>query len=118
MPRGPSRVITLNRQGAIWLYIDEITKAYLDFVRDSHGTILEVAAGCGHVVIKALEAGAGRVFANEVDARQLAIVESRIPAQYVERLVRCLGQFPSNLGFRRPLSMASTILGMTERNLL
>jgi hypothetical protein len=60
-----SFIPTLDRQGAIWLYVDEITQAYLDFAGQTKGTLLEIAAGYGHIVIKALEAGAGRVFANE-----------------------------------------------------
>lgn len=90
---------TLNRQGAIWLYIDKVTQAYLDFAGQTKGTLLEVAAGYGHIVIKALEAGAGRMFANEIDARQLAIIEARTPAQYADKLVCCLGQFPEHLDF-------------------
>ena len=35
--------------------------------RGTKGTLLEIAAGYGHIVIKALEAGATKVFANEVD---------------------------------------------------
>lgn len=90
---------TLDGQGAIWLYLDEITLAYLGFARESKGTLLEIAAGYGHIVIKALEAGAGKVFANEVDARQLAIIESRTPSKYSGKLVGCLGQFPEHLDF-------------------
>jgi SAM-dependent methyltransferase len=90
---------TLDRQGAIWLYVDEITRAYLDFAGQSKGTLLEIAAGYGHVVIKALEAGAGKVFANEIDATQLAIIQSRTPAEYLGKLVCCLGQFPEHLDF-------------------
>jgi hypothetical protein len=55
-----SFISTLDRQGAIWLYIDEITQAYLDFAGQTKGSLLEVAAGYGHIVIKALEAGAER----------------------------------------------------------
>src|SRR4029450_5999285 len=72
-----SFIPTLDRQGAIWLHIDEITQAYLDFAGQTKGTLLEVAAGYGHIVIKALEAGAEKVFANEIDADQLAIIKSR-----------------------------------------
>jgi hypothetical protein len=36
-----------------------------------------IAAGYGHIVIKALEAGARTMFANEVDARPLAIIKAR-----------------------------------------
>jgi Methyltransferase domain len=94
-----SFVPTLNRQGAVWLYVDEITKAYLDFAGRTKGTLLEVAAGYGHTVIKALEAGAGKVFANEIDAGQLAIIKSRTPARFANKLVCCLGQFPEQLDF-------------------
>jgi len=89
-----SFIPTLDRQGAIWLYVDEITQAYLDLACQTKGTLLEIAAGYGHIVIKALEAGAGKVFANEIDAEQLAIIKSRTPAQYSDKLVCCLGQCP------------------------
>jgi hypothetical protein len=94
-----SFIPTLDRQGAIWLYIDEITQAYLDFAGQTKGTLLEIAAGYGHIVIKALEAGAGKVFANEIDADQLAIIKSRTPAQYSDKLVCCPGQFPEHVDF-------------------
>ena len=42
-----SFIPTLDRQGAIWLYIDEITQAYLDFASQTKGTLLEIAAGYG-----------------------------------------------------------------------
>jgi ubiquinone/menaquinone biosynthesis C-methylase UbiE len=76
-----------------------ITQAYLDFAAETKGTLLEVAAGYGHIVIKALEAGARTMFANEIDARQLAIIKARTPLQYADKLVCCLGQFPEHLDF-------------------
>jgi SAM-dependent methyltransferase len=94
-----SFIPTLDGQGAIWLYTDEITKTYLDFVKQTKGITLEVAAGYGHVVIKALEAGASKMYANEIDARQLAIIQARTPVEYANRLVCCLGQFPEHLDF-------------------
>lgn len=94
-----SFIPTLDRQGAIWLYIDEVTQAYLDFAGQTKGSLLEIAAGYGHVVIKALEAGAAKVFANEIDADQLAIIKSRTPREYSDKLVCCLGQFPEILDF-------------------
>ena len=97
-----SFIPTLDGQGAIWLYTDDITKAYLDFVKQTKGIMLEVAAGYGHVVIEALEAGAGKVYANEIDARQLAIIQARTPVQYSNKLVCCLGQFPERLDFPDP----------------
>ena len=43
---------TLDRQGAVWLYVDEVTQAYLDFAAQTKGTMLEIAAGYGHIVIE------------------------------------------------------------------
>jgi len=94
-----SFIPTLDNQGAVWLYVDEITQVYLDFAEQRKGILLEVAAGYGHIVVKALEAGAAKVFANEIDARQLAIIKSRTPSEYAGKLVCCLGQFPEHLDF-------------------
>jgi ubiquinone/menaquinone biosynthesis C-methylase UbiE len=94
-----SFIPTLDRQGAIWLYIDEVTQAYLAFAGQTKGTLLEIAAGYGHIVIRALEAGAAKVFANEIDGDQLAIIKSRTPEGYSDKLVCCLGQFPERLEF-------------------
>jgi len=94
-----SFIPTLDRQGAIWLYVDAITQAYLDFAGQTKGTLLEIAAGYGHIVIKALEAGAQKVFANEIDAEQLAIIKLRTPKEYSDNLVCCLGQFPEQVDF-------------------
>jgi ubiquinone/menaquinone biosynthesis C-methylase UbiE len=94
-----SFIPTLDRQGAIWLYVDAVTQEYLEYARQTEGTMLEVAAGYGHVVIKALEAGAGCLYANEIDAGQLAIIKSRVPAAYSNKLVCCLGRFPEQLEF-------------------
>ena len=105
VPRMPDAVAggafipTLDRQGAIWLYVDEVTQSYLDFTKQNKGTMLEIAAGYGHVVIKALEAGASKVFANEIDAGQLAIIQSRVPAQYAGKVVAWLGEFPERVDF-------------------
>src|SRR5262249_55942519 len=90
---------TLDQEGAIWLFTDEITQAYLDFAAQSKGTMLEIAAGYGHVVMKALEAGAEKVFANEIDPGQLAIIESRVSAEFPGKLTCCLGEFPEQLEF-------------------
>ncbi len=92
-----SMIPTLDQQGAIWLYIDAITQAYLDFVEDK--IALEIAAGYGHVVASALDHGARQMFANEIDPGQLAIVRARTPEQYRHKLVCCQGQFPELLDF-------------------
>jgi SAM-dependent methyltransferase len=92
-----SLIPTLDRQGAIWLYIDEVTQAYLDSIEEK--TALEIAAGYGHLVIEALDHGARRLLANEIDPGQLAIIRSRTPVEYQDKLVCCLGEFPEFLHF-------------------
>jgi hypothetical protein len=92
-----SMIPTLDRQGAIWLYTDHVTAAYLDFVEGK--VALEIAAGYGHVVTQALDRGARRIFANEIDAGQLEIIRSRTPGDYRDRLVCCLGEFPEHVDF-------------------
>jgi ubiquinone/menaquinone biosynthesis C-methylase UbiE len=94
-----SFIPTLDKQGAIWLFVDEITHAYLDFATESHGVMLEIAAGYGHVVIKALEAGAAKVFANDISTDQVEILRSRAPSRYAGQLECCPGAFPEQLQF-------------------
>ena len=67
---------TLNQQGAIWLLLMTSTQASLKFIGETKRTILEVAAGYSHMVIKALEADAKRVFANDIVAHQLQIINN------------------------------------------
>jgi ubiquinone/menaquinone biosynthesis C-methylase UbiE len=93
-----SLIPTLDQKGAIWLYIDEVTQTYIDFAGQQK-TVLEIAAGYGHIVIRALQAGARKVFANEIDPGQLAIIKARTPSEYLGKLVCCLGEFPELLEF-------------------
>ncbi len=92
-----SMIPTLDRQGAVWLFVDEVTSKYLDAVPGR--TALEIAAGYGHMVVSALERGARRIWANEIDAGQLAIIQSRTPAKYRDRLDCYLGAFPEAVDF-------------------
>jgi predicted RNA methylase len=63
-----------------------ISLRHLDFAGETKGELLEVAAGYGHIVIKALEAGATKIIANEIDARQLEIIKLRMPARFANQL--------------------------------
>ena len=62
-------------------------------------------------MVKALDDGARKVFANEIDPGQLAIIKARTPQEYLGKLVRCLGEFPEFLDFAAPYSMPSTTPG-------
>lgn len=92
-----SMIPTLDRQGAVWLFVDEVTSMYLNAVRGR--AALEIAAGYGHTVVSALERGAERICANEVDAGQLGIIQSRTPLKYRDKLDCCLGAFPESVDF-------------------
>lgn len=68
---------TLDRQGWIWLYEDEITRAYVDYSEQTKGTMVEIGAGYGHIVLQVLEKGA-RVIANDISNDQLQIIKNRV----------------------------------------
>lgn len=84
---------TLDRQGWIWLYEDEITKAYIDYSEQTKGTMLEIGAGYGHIVLKVLDKGA-RVIANDISDDQLDIIKNRVPRDQQPRLKILEGRFP------------------------
>jgi hypothetical protein len=48
---------------------------------------------------KALESGAAKVFANEIDLGQLAILKKNARLNNADKLVCCLGEFPEHLDF-------------------
>ena len=50
-------------------------------------------------MVKVLDDGARKVFANGIDPGQLAIIKARTPQEYLGKLVCCLGEFPEFLDF-------------------
>ena len=84
---------TLDRQGWIWLYEDEITKAYIDYSAQTKGTMLEIGAGYGHIVLQVLGKGA-RVIANDISDDQLEIIKNRVPRDQQPRLKTLKAEFP------------------------
>src|SRR5690606_30112851 len=70
-------VPTLDGQGWIWLYRDEITKAYIDHAGRTKGLMLEIGAGYGDIVLEVLKRGS-RVIADEVSGPQLEIIKARV----------------------------------------
>ena len=73
--------------------VDDLTQASLKFIGETKRTILEVAAGYSHTVIKALGGDAKRIFANDIGAQQLQIIKSRVPPQFANQLTCSLGRF-------------------------
>jgi SAM-dependent methyltransferase len=93
---GGMMIPTLDRQGWIWLYRDEITKAYIDYAADTKGLMLEIGAGYGDIVLEVLEKGA-RVIADEISEGQLEIIQRRAAERGLSVLEFVKAEFPGEL---------------------
>ena len=87
---------TLDGQGWIWLYKDEITEAYIDFGAETKGLMLEIGAGYGHIVLDVLKKGA-RVIAVDVSGDQLEIIKERAAQGGFSGLTVIKAEFPEEL---------------------
>ena len=87
---------TLDRQGWIWLYKDEITKSYIEYAAETKGLMLEVGAGYGHIVLEVLKTGA-RVIADEISQEQLEIIRQRVYERGLSGLEVNEAEFPEEL---------------------
>jgi SAM-dependent methyltransferase len=87
---------TLDRQGWIWLYKDEITKSYIEYAAETKGLMLEVGAGYGHIVLEVLKTGA-RVIADEISQDQLEIIRQRVYERGLSGLEVIKAEFPEEL---------------------
>ena len=87
---------TLDRQGWIWLYKDEITKSYIEYAAETKGLMLEVGAGYGHIVLEVLKTGA-RVIADEISQDQLEIIRQRVYERGLSGLEVNEAEFPEEL---------------------
>jgi len=92
-------VPTLDGQGWIWLYRDEITKAYIDHAARTKGLMLEIGAGYGDIVLEVLKRGA-RVIADEVSGPQLEIIKARVAESGLTGLEAVKAEFPEELDIR------------------
>jgi len=87
---------TLDHQGWIWLYRDEVTNSYIDFAAGTKGSMLEAGAGYGHIVLEVLKEGA-RVIAVEISEEQLAIIKRRVADSRLTGLETIRAEFPEEL---------------------
>lgn len=87
---------TLDRQGWIWLYKDEITKSYIDYAAGTRGLMLEIGAGYGDIVLEVLKKGA-RVIADEISQGQLEIIQRRVAESGLSGLEVIKAEFPEKL---------------------
>ena len=89
-------VPTLDRQGWIWLYKDEITESYIEYAAGTKGLMLEIGAGYGDIVIEVLKKGA-RVIADEISRDQLEIIQRRVSEGRLSGLEVARAEFPEEL---------------------
>ena len=87
---------TLDRQGWIWLYKDEITKSYIDYAAETEGLMLEIGAGYGHIILEVLNKGA-RAIAVEISQDQLEIIKNRVTESGLSGLKAIRAEFPEEL---------------------
>lgn len=87
---------TLDGQGWIWLYKNEITKSYIDYAAETEGLMLEIGAGYGHIILEVLKKGA-RVIAVEISQDQLEIIKNRVTESGLSGLKAIRAEFPEEL---------------------
>lgn len=89
-------VPTLDGEGWIWLYRDEITQAYIDHAGRTKGLMLEIGAGYGDIVLEVLKRGA-RAIADEISGPQLEIIKARVSESGLTGLEAIKAEFPEEL---------------------
>lgn len=89
-------VPTLDGEGWIWLYRDEITQSYIDHAGRTKGLMLEIGAGYGDVVLEVLKRGA-RAIADEISGPQLEIIKERVSGSGLTGLETIKAEFPEEL---------------------
>lgn len=87
---------TLDSQGWVWLYRDEITESYIGYAAKTRGLMLEIGAGYGHIVLEVLKTGA-RVIADEMSQGQLEIIQRRAAESGLSGLEVIKAEFPEKL---------------------
>ena len=87
---------TLDRQGWIWLYKDEVTESYINFSSKTKGSMVEIGAGYGHIVLDVLNNGA-HVIAVDMSQEQLDIIKYRAAHNKLSGLEVIQAEFPEKL---------------------
>jgi SAM-dependent methyltransferase len=87
---------TLDRQGWIWLYKDEVTESYIRFSSETKGLMVEIGAGYGHIVLDVLKNSA-HMIAVDVSQEQLDIIKYRATHNKLSGLEVIKAEFPEEL---------------------
>ncbi len=95
-PESSGFVKTLNNMGYMTSSLDPFSRQFVEFALRSPGPALDVGAAYGVASLAALELGA-TVISNDIDARHLEVLRSRVPAAQLDRLTTIAGAFPGEL---------------------
>lgn len=98
---------TLNNKGYMTGGLDPYSKEFIEYAAKATKPVLDIGACYGIATLPALQTGA-RVIANDIDARHLEILRSRVPLPDQARLECVFGSLPNQLSF--PKSSLSAIL--------
>lgn len=109
-------IVTLNSMGYMLSAPEKYNQSFIDYAASVHGPVLEIGAAYGLSTIPALEKGA-YVIANDLDARHLQILKSKVPVSYFNRLEIKPGRMPNEIDFpdnSLEAVLASRVLNFVE----
>jgi SAM-dependent methyltransferase len=106
---------TLNQMGYMLSKPEAFNQAFIDFASQADGSLLDIGAAYGIATLAALEKGA-YVIANDLDARHLAILKSKVSPKYLHRLELKLGRVPDEIDF--PKNNLAGVLASRALNFL
>lgn len=96
-PEPSGFVVTLNQMGYMVGQLDIYSKKFCELAAGSSDPVLEVGAAYGIATLKALKAGAKKVYANDLDKRHLSILKHQCEVALRTRLVLLPGAFPEDV---------------------
>lgn len=88
---------TVNQMGYMALTFDEITLKFLDFVGETKGTYVDAGAAFGSATRAALEKGAQKMIAIDLDSGHIEALRKSIPSKDIRRIEGITGDFPDAL---------------------
>lgn len=103
-------VKTLNNMGYMVTKLDILIKKFIDYIGETKGRFLDVGAAFGEASIEALKAGASYGIANDIDEKQLKILENRIDPTLKSKLSYMPGNFPDKVTWPKDSDNLDAIL--------
>jgi SAM-dependent methyltransferase len=108
-------ISTLNKMGYMMVRPEAFNQAFIDFAATAPAPVLDIGSAYGLSTVLALEQGA-TVVANDLDARHLEILLSKVRPQDQGRLQLMPGRMPEDLTF--PNNSFSAVLASRVLNFI